>query len=151
MHGDALLWRISIAEVAGDGPFSLFPGLSRILTVIDGAGIDLHTPANVLPARPSQPVHFSGDLPIHATLVDGAIRDLNLIYDASKVRAAVTPITQQGPVALPAGQCGVYMLSGQAQVDGVDLPCGAFALGSGGGLDLAADSSALCLSLQLFP
>jgi environmental stress-induced protein Ves len=36
-HGGKLLWRLSIAEVASDGPFSLFPGLSRILTVIEGA------------------------------------------------------------------------------------------------------------------
>ncbi|MFT3672511.1 HutD family protein [Aestuariivirga sp.] len=36
-----LHWRLSLAEVGRDGPFSLFPGLARILTVIDGVGMDL--------------------------------------------------------------------------------------------------------------
>ncbi len=34
-------WRISLASVASDGPFSAFPGIDRTLTVIDGVGIDL--------------------------------------------------------------------------------------------------------------
>ena len=40
----AWLWRLSIAEVATDGPFSAFLGLSRILTVIEGEGLQLHLP-----------------------------------------------------------------------------------------------------------
>ncbi len=48
--GNGLLWRLSIAEVASDGPFSAFTGLSRILTVIDGAGLWLDTPHGRLDA-----------------------------------------------------------------------------------------------------
>ncbi len=58
-----LLWRLSLAEVGRDGPFSLFPGLARILTVIDGPGMDLISPRGTLVHELPllRPVYFSGD------------------------------------------------------------------------------------------
>lgn len=38
---DTLDWRISMAVVAQDGPFSSFPGIDRTLCVIEGAGMEL--------------------------------------------------------------------------------------------------------------
>ncbi|MEJ1966813.1 MAG: HutD family protein [Gammaproteobacteria bacterium] len=38
---DALDWRVSLATVASDGPFSVFSGVTRTLSVIRGAGINL--------------------------------------------------------------------------------------------------------------
>ena len=40
----ALLWRLSMATVAEDGPFSIFAGIERNLTVLDGAGFE-HLPS----------------------------------------------------------------------------------------------------------
>ncbi|WP_344566156.1 HutD/Ves family protein [Streptomyces axinellae] len=28
-------WRVSVADVGGDGPFSPFPGVDRVITLID--------------------------------------------------------------------------------------------------------------------
>ena len=36
-----LLLRLSMASVVEDGPFSIFPGVERNLTVISGPGFDL--------------------------------------------------------------------------------------------------------------
>ena len=33
---DDFLWRISMAEVRADGPFSVFPGVDRVLAVLEG-------------------------------------------------------------------------------------------------------------------
>ena len=44
------LWRLSMADVDGDGAFSIFPGLTRILTVIQGDGMVLHGPDGDLQA-----------------------------------------------------------------------------------------------------
>jgi len=85
-----MAWRLSIAEVAQDGPFSAFPGLSRILTVLEGAGIDLVADAGTLDARPLAPVAFSGETPIFGRLVDGPIRDFNLIFDGGLVAGSVS-------------------------------------------------------------
>lgn len=82
-------WRISIAEVAQDGAFSRFDGLQRIIAVLEGAGMALaindRLPATVL--HPHQPFAFSGDDRVHCALLDGPIRDLNLIYAPARYRA----------------------------------------------------------------
>lgn len=38
---DAFDWRISMATVAQDGPFSSFPGIDRTLAIIEGNGMAL--------------------------------------------------------------------------------------------------------------
>ncbi|MCY1127386.1 HutD family protein [Frigidibacter sp. RF13] len=97
-----LLWRLSIAEVASDGPFSAFPGLTRILTVIAGAGLHLHTPEGCLEALPYTPVRFSGDTAIDSRLIDGPVRDFNLIWDAARLSATVQPLDSALPDCPPA-------------------------------------------------
>ncbi len=87
---DKLLWRLSIAEVASDGPFSLFPSLSRILTVIEGEGLVLQAPDRELRALPLSPLAFSGDLPISGKRIGGDVRDFNVIFNANVVAADVT-------------------------------------------------------------
>jgi environmental stress-induced protein Ves len=79
-----IVLRLSVAEVAQDGPFSLFPGLTRILTVIHGTGMYLRgDDVTVLPALPLQPVQFAGDLQLYSVLMDGPCRDFNLMFDAA--------------------------------------------------------------------
>jgi uncharacterized protein len=80
---DALIWRLSIADVGGDGPFSKFECLSRILTVIEGQGMELISRDATLQADYAVPVSFDGALEIQTRLKDGPLRDLNLIYDPS--------------------------------------------------------------------
>jgi uncharacterized protein len=81
--GDALIWRLSIADVGIDGPFSKFEGLSRILTVIEGQGMELISHDETLKADCAVPVSFDGALEIQSRLKAGPLRDLNLIYNPS--------------------------------------------------------------------
>jgi environmental stress-induced protein Ves len=116
-----LLWRLSVAEVASDGPFSAFPGLTRILTVLSGAGLVLRTAEGVIEAMPLHPVRFSGDLPVTGERVAGDVRDLNLIFDAERIAGSVTPVTgpfeAKGPVALCA-IAGLCLAGGQVVAPG---------------------------------
>ncbi len=141
-------WRLSIAEVASDGPFSRFEGLSRILTVIEGNGVDLHTPDGVLQARLQNPVHFSGDLPVHSRLLDGPIRDLNVIYDARVIEARVQVIC--GPERTMTGpeHVGFLCLVGTVTVATEGLAEGAFALGGGGEIALASGAVGVLVTLR---
>ncbi len=125
-----LLWRLSIAEVASDGPFSAFPGLTRILTVIGGAGLWLDTPEGRLSALPGAPLRFSGDLPVMGRRIDGPVRDFNLIWDASALTAEVTRCDGAVP-ACPARPGGLYAflsLGPSHALFGPDLPGGGAAL-----------------------
>ncbi|MEX0969332.1 MAG: HutD family protein [Paracoccaceae bacterium] len=105
-------WRLSMAEVAQNGPFSPFPGLARILTVIDGAGIALETPSETLTALPRHPVAFSGEVAVHGTLLNGPIRDLNLIYNPLRWRAEVA-LQTGGAVAYGPDPVAIFVLSTQ--------------------------------------
>lgn len=78
---DAFDWRISMARVASDGPFSDFLGIDRTLTVIRGSGMVL-TIGNRAPVTLSHgmaPVSFPGDTPTSARLTAGEITDLNVM------------------------------------------------------------------------
>lgn len=74
-------WRVSMATVASDGPFSSFPGIDRVLTVIDGDAMELTVEGRVpiLLDQHSEPYGFPGDLPTSGRLRDGPIVDLNVM------------------------------------------------------------------------
>ena len=78
---EEMVWRLSIADVGVDGPFSKFDGLRRILTVIEGQGMELISPFEILQADYAVPVNFDGALEIQSRLKDGPLRDLNVIFD----------------------------------------------------------------------
>lgn len=81
-------WRISMADVTTSGPFSLFPNKQRIISVLNGQGMVLHVdnlPAKTL--KQGDIFAFHGESQVHSELVDGVIRDLNLIYDPAKFHA----------------------------------------------------------------
>ncbi len=111
-----LLWRLSLAEVASDGPFSLFPGLARILTVIEGAGMDLLSPAGevVHPLPPLVPIHFSGDEQLTGRLRAGPCLDFNLIYDPQRLVATAEVISGERSIQHQSGAVvdGILCLAG---------------------------------------
>lgn len=73
-------WRVSIAQVAMNGPFSLFPGCTRIILALDGAGMILTAGAHPEVALgPLEPWTFSGDVQTTCVLRDGPFRDFNVI------------------------------------------------------------------------
>jgi environmental stress-induced protein Ves len=89
---DAFDWRISMARVAVDGPFSLFPGIDRTLMILGGRGVSL-----AIGGRPpvdlgvgSDPFPFPGDVPAAASLIGGPITDLNVMTRRGAVEHEVT-------------------------------------------------------------
>jgi environmental stress-induced protein Ves len=86
---DAFLWRVSIAELRGPGPFSTFPGYDRIITQLDGSPMKLtHGGAPPVVLRPLVPHAFSGDDET-ACAVEGIAHDFNLIVRRDHARAAL--------------------------------------------------------------
>ncbi|MCB9670060.1 MAG: HutD family protein [Alphaproteobacteria bacterium] len=77
---DAFDWRISVAEVAADGPFSAFPDVDRTLVLLSGDGMELvSSDGSVVLARPGDRWDFPGELPVQAALLGGPTIDLNLM------------------------------------------------------------------------
>lgn len=113
--GNRVIWTISRADVAQDGPFSDFTGMSRVLTVVSGGPMILENPAADLRADLGVPVRFDGALQIQSRLLDGPLTDLNLMFDPTQCGGDV--IAHHGPaeqtLTRPAnGLLACHILSG---------------------------------------
>lgn len=100
-------WRFSLAEIARDGPFSVFPHTDRLLTLLAGTGIDL-TFAGAPPRRlgPLEDIEFPGEAAVDCTLVEGMTRDLNVMVD----RRAARLVPGRGESVIPLGAGDVALL-----------------------------------------
>ena len=132
----AMDWRLSMATVAADGPFSSFPGIDRTLSVlagtlgleIDGVRVDL--------MEMSPPHSFRGEAAVNGLVVRGPVTDLNvmtrrgaLTHDVRRVSVAgektVTTsagtlllFCHTGAVTLPSGETLQALDSAMGQTDG---------------------------------
>jgi environmental stress-induced protein Ves len=74
-------WRLSIAEIATDCPFSAFPGCDRVLVLLAGNGMRLAfddgTHAELAP--PHGRAAFAGERAVQCHLLDGPTADFNAI------------------------------------------------------------------------
>ena len=84
---DTFDWRISMADVKSAGDFSRFNGMQRILTVLEGQGIELYIDDEYESLTTLQSVQFSGESATRCELIDGPIRDFNLIYEPKQFHA----------------------------------------------------------------
>jgi environmental stress-induced protein Ves len=96
-------WRVSVAAVERDGPFSAFAGVSRTLVLLAGRGIRLCGPASQIElTAPFEPVTFAGDAPIECALIDGPTRDFNLMVRHSQASAQLHVVRERGEALPPA-------------------------------------------------
>jgi uncharacterized protein len=109
-------WRISMATVTDDAPFSRFPGVVRTLGVVDGAGIELTVAGHSqLICVGDDPVVFPGDVPASGRPLDGPVFDLNLMVNPMRTMGRMVGI-----------RAGTHDLAGLswfvvALVDGLEL------------------------------
>ncbi|HJW00447.1 MAG TPA: HutD family protein [Arthrobacter sp.] len=119
-------WRVSIAELTKAGDFSPFPGMERVLTVIEGELLLLTVDGEEHPLEKYRPFRFSGEAAAHGALPTGDIRNLNVITRTGSFKGFTSIIELSKKRAHPvfAGQLAV-MLQGQATVSpGADADAG---------------------------
>ncbi|MCZ1007523.1 HutD/Ves family protein [Streptomyces lydicus] len=88
---DTFAWRVSLADVTRDGPYSPLPGVRRILTVVDGAGLELTVDGTtwLLPER-YRPFAFPGGAATGSRLLDGRpVVNLNVMLREGRAAATV--------------------------------------------------------------
>lgn len=102
--GSGFTWRVSIADVASDGPFSKFAGYDRHIMLLEGKGMRLETevsgPLDL--ALPYRPVAFSGDWTVTGQLTDGPVRDFNLMVARASGKGSLTCLKLSAPLPLMA-------------------------------------------------
>ncbi len=102
---DDFEWRLSMATVASDGPFSLFAGVDRTLAVLEGEGIVLSVEGQaeerITPASP--PLAFAADRPTSARLIAGPITDLNAMTRRGRWTHRMERLVVRGSAAIADG------------------------------------------------
>jgi environmental stress-induced protein Ves len=99
--------RISVAEVASDGPFSPFAGVDRWFAVLDGAGVELTIDGNThRVTADDDAVAFAGAAQTRCRLIDGPTRDLNLMLRG--VAGALARVVPGATWRAEARACGLY-------------------------------------------
>lgn len=157
-------WRISMAIVASDGPFSSFPGVDRTLTILDGEGMQLELGAERTPFRlspQSAPFHFPADVPTAAQLLGGTVTDLNVMTRRGRYRHMVRRIALDEPrqFETAASEAAVFCIQGSAVCSAGDASaaaalqardCALFTLPAGVQLELAPQPVAVVLLAEFF-
>ena len=99
-------FRISIATISSDGPFSIFPGIDRQLCILEGEGVKLLMSENgakscELVLRPNQAAFcFSGETQIESQRLDKRIIDFNVMTKRGKYRAYIERLELKGSLSL---------------------------------------------------
>lgn len=113
-------WRLSIAEIDADAPFSAFPGIDRELVLLSGNGVRLRFDDGevheLLP--PHDRLRFAGERAAFGELIDGPTRDFNLMWKRAKVDARLWRRPLVGTLVLfvePGETWVVHPLAGQAR------------------------------------
>jgi environmental stress-induced protein Ves len=100
-------WRVSMATVETDGPFSMFSCVDRTLSILEGEGILLSVEGHVpigLTSR-SDPLTFPADVATSAALIAGPITDLNVMTRRGRYDHKVDAHRVDGAVQIdPAGR-----------------------------------------------
>lgn len=114
--GEPFRWRVSIADVASDGPFSLFAGYARTITLLRGAGMRLTVDGitHTIDERYGM-FRFPGAAQTECELIDGPVVDFNVMSADESARQRIA--TVDSPVAVAgAGTSVVVVLENTAVV-----------------------------------
>jgi environmental stress-induced protein Ves len=114
-----LLVRLSRASVLEDGPFSIFPGIERNLTVLSGPGFRLTGGGLNFRCDPLVPVAFPGDVPVQATETKGMQSDDFNVMTARDLPKPEVAVAQNDRLVAD-GTLALYAL-GPCQANGINL------------------------------
>lgn len=112
-----LLWRLSMATVTEDGPFSIFTDVDRNLTVLSGDGFDLIEDQSGFrhSAALLTPIAFAGDVPVTATNVATTCQDFNVMTKRDLPKPQVWVEHQTSQIKIIEGeQLALFALSPSA-------------------------------------
>jgi uncharacterized protein len=139
-------WRISLATIDRDGPFSAFPGYDRTIVPLEGAGFVLvfaqgNSVSEVALDRRYEPFAFSGERPVDCRLIAGPSRDLNVMTRRETWSHGVTHmrLTTEHRLVDASQPCFLFVLEGEVRV-----------AGAGQTLELRANDTLLCPAASPF-
>lgn len=118
--GGGFDWRLSLASVDQDGPFSAYPGIDRVIVLVGGDGLHLRSNDGAIDHRLAAvgtPFAFAGEHALHARLLGSATIDFNAMTRRGAWHANARPLHAETPLGVADARL-VLPLRGRWQVDG---------------------------------
>lgn len=148
-------WRVSIATVNTDGPFSAFIGYERHIMTLSGEGITLDILGRgKFTLEPLRPFSFSGDAQVRGSLIQGTVLDFNLMVrrDFGSGTLQVTDFKAGDRLGSETSLHLAYVLRGECEVEGHQLePNSSFFLEMGEFFTLPASLKLAICEIAPFP
>jgi hypothetical protein len=117
-------WRVSIADVAADGPFSAFPGVARVIMLIDGPEMVLTVDGRTHRLGPRDALAFPGAAETSCRVPSGPTRDLNLMTRIGRAEGTLRAVAVAGRHEAPAAAGETLLLVALAPGLSLDEPQG---------------------------
>ena len=122
-------WRLSLASIAEDGPFSSYVGYERVVVLVDGDGFDLDFGSGDVRELPAAGVAavVDGGSPVHCRLRGGPCRDLSLMVRLPGTVTATRVLDVATPTMLAGGSSShraLFVLAGTVEAGLVTLGAG---------------------------
>jgi uncharacterized protein len=119
-----VFWRVSIATIDRDGPFSEYRGYDRTIVAIDGDPVQLRVGDEEIALEPFQPLEFPGEEEAYAR-VHGSARDLNVMSRRDAFAHDVEIVAGRQRFVLDEDEFAfVVAIDGDATVDGTTISAG---------------------------
>ncbi len=117
-------WRISIATIERDGPFSDFRGYDRTIVALD-EGVTLSVEGSDIELRRHRPFEFRGESKVDARIGGAAARDLNVMTLRTEFAHDVEVVTAPQRYLVDDDELlFAYVLRGDAVVCDVECAAG---------------------------
>lgn len=125
-------FRVTLAELTEDAPFSQLPGTERVFTIAQGDPVELTVDGVATRCERLQPFRFSGGAQTGCRLLGGAAEAFNLFYDPGRTSADVT-VVRDAPIdgIVGPGEHFLFSPDGDAEVEGVAMAAGDLLAGAG--------------------
>lgn len=120
---DRFDWRVSVAEVEREGPFSPFPGVDRVLVLLSGGRFRLTGGEAPIELRSSgEQCTFDGGRSLHCTLLAGPVLMFNLMVRTGRLRGEVRVVRAAGGAVPPARHVVCHVHAGAVECAGPGCP-----------------------------
>jgi len=125
-------WRVSAADITTAGPFSLFAGCDRSIAILEGNGVALELDSlhATMLTPDNKPFAFRGEQQVHVSLLDGPVKDLNIMTRRAFWTQTLEQLQFSGTMhcAMQADQIFIYNTRGATvhcrTLAGRELECG---------------------------
>jgi uncharacterized protein len=105
-------WRLSLATIDVDGPFSHLPGVARALVVATGRGMRIVVDDKPRDLNQFETIEFSGESTVYASLLEDQVQDLNLMTRLGRPLFEIMHLDADTTLEILPNTVGIVVLSG---------------------------------------